>query len=451
MVVKTYDEYQKTELPWLKKVPSHWTWLRNKNIYAEKKEIVGDRKIEFKLLSLTKKGIIIRDVSSGKGKFPKDFDTYKVVNPGDMVFCLFDVDETPRTVGLSNYRGMITGAYDVFGIHGINSKYAYYYYLAFDNLKAYKPLYSGLRKTIPLPSFMATKIPVPPKEEQDQIVRYLDWKTSEIDRFVHQKKKQIKRLKDLRIQTINNAVTRGINNNVDCKDTGIDWLPSMPSHWQLKKLRNFLMEVSDKNHPECQLLSVTRELGVIVRDVEDYESNHNYIPDDLSNYKRVKNGQFVINKMKAWQGSYGLSVYDGIVSPAYYVFDLKFKNKEFFHWAIRSKIYVNFFAQYSDGIRVGQWDLSKEKLKTIPFLVPPENEQAEIVEFLKDQSERIEEQIKSIETEIELLQELRTKIIADVVTGQIDVRDVVVPEYSRDEDTDSDDIEDDEEIEESED
>lgn len=452
MVVKTYDEYQKTELPWLTKVPSHWTWLRNKNIYAEKKEIVGDRKTEFKLLSLTKKGIIIRDVSSGKGKFPKDFDTYKVVNPGDMVFCLFDVDETPRTVGLSNYRGMITGAYDVFGIHGINSKYAYYYYLAFDNLKAYKPLYSGLRKTIPLPSFMATKIPVPPKEEQEQIACYLDWKTSEIDRFVHQKKKQIKRLKDLRIQTINNAITRGINNNVECKDTGIDWLPSMPSHWELKKLRNFLTEVSDKNHPECQLLSVTRELGVIVRDVEDYESNHNYIPDDLSNYKRVKNGQFVINKMKAWQGSYGLSVYDGIVSPAYYVFDLKFKNKEFFHWAIRSKIYVNFFAQYSDGIRVGQWDLSKEKLKTIPFLVPPENEQAEIVEFLKEQSERIEEQIKSIETEIELLQELRTKIIADVVTGQIDVRDVVIPEYSCDEDTDSDDVEDDEEeIEESED
>lgn len=256
----------------------------------------------------------------------------------------------------------------------------------------------------------------------------------------------------MRIQTINNAITRGINNNVECKDTGIDWLPSMPSHWELKKLRNFLTEVSDKNHPECQLLSVTRELGVIVRDVEDYESNHNYIPDDLSNYKRVKNGQFVINKMKAWQGSYGLSVYDGIVSPAYYVFDLKFKNKEFFHWAIRSKIYVNFFAQYSDGIRVGQWDLSKEKLKTIPFLVPPENEQAEIVEFLKEQSERIEEQIKSIETEIELLQELRTKIIADVVTGQIDVRDVVIPEYSCDEDTDSDDVEDDEEeIEESED
>ena len=101
---------------------------------------------------------------------------------------------------------------------------------------------------------------------------------------------------------------------------------------------------------------------------------------------------------------------------------------------------------------MGQWDLSKEKLKTIPFLVPPENEQAEIVEFLKEQSERIEEQIKSIETEIELLQELRTKIIADVVTGQIDVRDVVIPEYSCDEDTDSDDVEDDEEeIEESED
>ena len=111
-----------------------------------------------------------------------------------------------------------------------------------------------------------------------------------------------------------------------------------------------------------------REKGVIIRDIESKEENHNYIPDDLSGYKYVSVGQFVINKMKAWQGSYAVSKYNGIVSPAYYVCELNFPHKEFFNIAIRSKFYVPFFIQYSKGIRVGQWDLSPIGLKSILFL-----------------------------------------------------------------------------------
>ena len=114
------------------------------------------------------------------------------------------------------------------------------------------------------------------------------------------------------------------------KDTGIDWLPKLPSHWKLEQLRKYISLVSIKGHPEKQLLSVTREQGVIVRDTESKEENHNFIPEDLSGYKYVQKGQFVINKMKSWQGSYGVSEYEGIVSPAYFVCDLCFPNKKFF-------------------------------------------------------------------------------------------------------------------------
>ena len=129
---------------------------------------------------------------------------------------------------------------------------------------------------------------------------------------------------------------------------------SLPNGWEVRPLRAFLRSVSVRNRPDEQLLSVTREEGVIVRDVSSKEENHNYIPEDLSNYKFVEEGQFVINKMKSWQGSYGVSAYDGLVSPAYFVYDLDFPCKEFFNLAIRSKTYVQYFQRFSKGIRVDQ-------------------------------------------------------------------------------------------------
>lgn len=170
------------------------------------------------------------------------------------------------------------------------------------------------------------------------------------------------------------------------KNTGIGWLPELPSNWELGQLRKYIRLVSKKGFPEKQLLSVTREQGVIVRNVESAEENHNYIPDDLSNYKLVEKGQFVINKMKSWQGSYGVSEYEGIVSPAYFVCDLNFDNKKFFSLALRSSNYISFFAQYSKGIRVGQWDLSPIALKSTPFFEPPAIEQERIVQFIESKT-----------------------------------------------------------------
>ena len=146
-----------------------------------------------------------------------------------------------------------------------------------------------------------------------------------------------------------------------------------------------------------------------------------------------------MNKMKAWQGSYGVSDYTGIVSPAYFIFDVDFENLEYFHYAIRSKVYVNFFAQASDGIRVGQWDLSMNKMKEIPFIVPPEEEQKEIVNYIPKALERYTNAINTLESQIEALHELKNKLISDAVTGKIDVRNAEIPEYEfTDESADSD-------------
>lgn len=198
--------------------------------------------------------------------------------------------------------------------------------------------------------------------------------------------------------------------------TDIEWLPQIPKHWNLETLRKFLMMVSVKNHPEKPLLSVTRESGVIVRDVESKEENHNFIPEDLSGYKYVEVGDFCINKMKSWQGSYGVSEYEGIVSPAYYICKLNGVERRFFSVAIRSINYVFFFSQYSKGIRVDQWDLSPIGLKTIPFFLPPLNEQHSIVSYLDKKCSLLDTLLSNKEKQISLLQEMKQRVIADAVT-----------------------------------
>lgn len=203
------------------------------------------------------------------------------------------------------------------------------------------------------------------------------------------------------------------------KSTGIPWIPEVPEHWKMRKLRHFIEMISEKNHTQEPLLSVVRDQGVILRDVTSKEENHNAIPDDLSGYKLIEKGHFAINKMKAWQGSYGVSSYRGIVSPAYYTCRLNFEHKAFFNLAIRSDAYVPFFTQYSKGIRVGQWDLSPIGLKEIPFFLPPLSEQRAIVAYVERKGRQIDAYIARQAEQIECLKELRKTIISHAVTRGI--------------------------------
>ena len=269
--------------------------------------------------------------------------------------------------------------------------------------------------------FKELLLPVPSRAEQDAIVRYLDAATSKIDKAIVMQQKMIDLLNERKQIIIQNAVTKGLDENVEMKDSGVEWIGMIPKHWGLYPLRKYLNVNSKRNMPNAQLLSVTREEGVIVRNTESKEENHNFIPDDLSNYKYVRKGQFVINKMKSWQGSYGVSNFNGIVSPAYFVYDLNYPNTTYFSMAIRSKMFSPFFSKYSKGIRIDQWDLVPEALKVIPFLEPPVEEQIEIVEYLGNLIPKIESKISNYQRQIALLQERKQIIINEVVTGKVKV------------------------------
>jgi type I restriction enzyme S subunit len=196
---------------WIGEIPEHWSFVRNKNIFTGHYEEVGKR-TDIPLLSLTTEGVILRDVSTGKGKFPKDFEKYNVVYPDCIIFCLFDIDETPRTVGLNHNYGMITNAYDAFTINqNVIPRYITYYYLAVDNVKGLRPYYSGLRKVIQYNRFLQLKVPMPPMDEQQEIVNYIDHKTTQIDKMIVELTYKVEYLKQYKQRLIADVVTGKIN------------------------------------------------------------------------------------------------------------------------------------------------------------------------------------------------------------------------------------------------
>jgi type I restriction enzyme S subunit len=204
------------------------------------------------------------------------------------------------------------------------------------------------------------------------------------------------------------------------KESGSKWLSAVPVTWEVRNLRTLISKRAERDRTDLPLLSVAREKGVFVRSLTDADENHNVIPDDLSNYKVARAGNLVINKMKAWQGSMGIAPCDGIVSPAYFVFDFRIANHAFGQRLLRSKPYVAHFGQASDGVRVGQWDLSIPGMRQIPVLVPPPDEQAAIVRFLDWANGRLERAIRAKRKVIALLNEQKQAIIHRAVTRGID-------------------------------
>ena len=427
--MKRYKEYQTISLPWLNNIPANWTMHRNKVFLHESKDVVGNKSKDYTLLSLTLNGIIPRDVSSGKGKFPSDFGTYKIIRPNDIVFCLFDIDETPRTVGLSNLNGMLTGAYDVFHISGINSRYLLYYYLCLDNVKALRPLYKGLRKTINIDTFLGTRMPVPPSAEQDQIVRYLDWQVSKINRLIAAKRKEIALLKEHRAAKINQAVTTGIHSDTQLAYTGYNWLPYAPANWKPVPAKALFRNVTELRRQDDSMLAVTQKYGLIEQtEYMRLEGRRIVLANDnLDKWLHTEPNDFIIS-LRSFQGGLEMCSKPGCVTWHYVVLRAQRDvYPDFYKWFFKSAAYVGALQKTSDFIRDGQ-DLRFSNFVKVGLFIIPMDEQREIAEYLNREISKYDVAISNLEKQIDQITELRTRLISDVVTGQIDVRGIKVPD-----------------------
>jgi len=424
--MERYSDYKDSGIPWIVEVPKHWEEKRAKYLFNKENRIPEETD---EVITCFRDGTVTLRKNRRITGFTESFKEigYQGIKKGDLV--IHQMDAFAGSTGVSDCNGKATPVYSVCTPKD-NTLLTQYYakVIRLMGLNGFiQSLYRGIRERssdFRFETFARQLLPVPPLQEQEKIVSYLDGKTSKIDAYVADKEREIELLQELKQTAIADAVTKGLNPNGKMKDSGISWIGMIPEHYEIKQLRSFLSLFSEKGHGDAQLLSVTREQGVILRDKDNKEENHNFVPEDLSGYKYIEKGDFVINKMKAWQGSYAVSNYNGIVSPAYYTCKLKGVNNDFFSMAIRSKAYVGFFTSYSKGIRVGQWDLDPNALKSIPFFLPPIEEQLSIVSHIERKCAKISSLITELESEINYLKEYKQRLIADCVTGQVNVQNV---------------------------
>ena len=205
----------------------------------------------------------------------------------------------------------------------------------------------------------------------------------------------------------------------EMKDSGIAWIGAIPNHWKVSKIKQIVCWKSVKGQPDLPVLSLYRDYGVVPKDSRD--DNHNVTSLDTSGYKVVERGDLVINKMKAWQGSLAVSEYNGIVSPAYHICKITSEKicKKYLHYLLRDASYLPEYMRLSTGLRVGQWDLSFDDFKNIPFLVPPLAEQDRIAAFLDAECAEIDAVLEKTRASIEEYKKLKQAVITQAVTKGI--------------------------------
>lgn len=432
--IPTYESYRDSGNKWLGDIPEPWSLLANKFIFSLKKNQVGKRSSEYDLLSLTLKGVIKRDMENPEGKFPAEFDTYQEVKCNDFVFCLFDVEETPRTVGLSPFDGMITGAYTVFETNqNYDDRFLYYFYLNLDVKKRLKPLYRGLRNTIPKESFMSFKTFVPPKEQQSLIANFLDQKITQLDDAIAIKERQIALLKERKQIIIQKAVTQGLDPDVPMKDSGVDWIGQIPAHWEVTRLK-FYSKIQS---------------GITL--------GKNYLSENLVQvpYLRVANVQFgyfkldnvaMINIPKVEIGRYLLenkdilvteggdidklgrgTIWNSEISPCLHqnhVFAIRIDVGKFRHEFVSNYLGCNSSRKHFIATATKTTNLASTNRTHLGNLYLPVLsllEQDEINTFIERQCGLIDSAIDIQQSQIEKLKEYKTTLINSAVTGKIKI------------------------------
>lgn len=418
-----HESYKDSGVDWIGQIPQKWDQVANKHLFRLRKSQVGKRSDQYDLLSLTLRGIIKRDMENPEGKFPAEFDTYQEVRPGDFVFCHFDVEETPRTVGLSRFYGMITGAYTVYElVADADPDFLYYFYLNADTDKKLRGLYKGLRNTIPKDSFAAFKTPLPPLPEQRAISAFLDAKCTKLDEAVRIKEEQIALLRERRQILIQQAVTRGLNPAAPMKDSGIAWIGQIPAHWVVRRGKHLFREVNERSEEGTEeLLSVSHMTGVTSRSEKNI---YMFMSEDYTGSKICRPGDVVINTMWAWMGALGVSDLTGIVSPSYGVYrplrENSF-NRRFLEWLLRTTHFVEQYNRISTGLHSSRLRLYPHMFLGLPMAIPSREEQDAIVSHIEHEAGKIDNAISVKEHQIAALKEYKTSLINAAVTGKIKV------------------------------
>ena len=273
----------------------------------------------------------------------------------------------------------------------------------------------------------AFRVPSPPRSEQTAIVRFLDAVDRRIRRYIRAKERLIELLEERKRALIHEAVTGRIDVRTGqpypaYKDSGVEWLGKVPEHWSVRRNRWLFRERSETGFGSLPILGVSIHEGVRIRDMDDGQRKQQIV--DRSQYKRARNGDIAYNTMRMWQGAVGVVPVDGLVSPAYVVAcPVKGVDSRYYGYLLRTQACKQAVKLYSRGIVSDRDRLYWDEFKRIASPLPPQQEQTLVVEFLDRSDRRLQDHISATRRQIALLREYRTRLIADVVTGKLDVRE----------------------------
>lgn len=427
--MKRYDSYKPTGLNWFFEIPIGWEWRFLSQVAHEQniKKPVGEM---YPVMTLSY-GEIKRKANIDAGLVPSNYDNYQMLYRGNIVLRLIDLqnDHTSLRTGLVKETGIITSAYTCIAPTE-NAAYVRYLLHSYDTRKVFYGYGGGVRQSIGYKDIRHLQVPVPPREEQDQIVRYLDWQVSRINRLIAAKRKQIAVLQEHRTAKINNAVTRGLNRDVSFVKSGYNWLPDIPSNWKPVPAKALFRSVSEFRRDDDPMLAATQKYGLIEQaEYMRLEGRRIVLANDnLDKWLHTEPNDFIIS-LRSFQGGLEMCNKPGCVTWHYVVLrPQRDVYPGFYKWFFKSAAYIGALQKTSDFIRDGQ-DLRFSNFIKVGLFFIPMDEQKEIAAYLDREIPKYDALIEMLEKQIVQITEYRTRLISDVVTGQVDVRGIEVPEF----------------------
>lgn len=419
-------EIRDSGIEWLEEIPSHWEVMPNKRIMKKKKEICSQYQGE-DILSLTMNGVIIRDLNAG-GKMPATFDGYQRLTPGNLLMCLFDIDVTPRCIGLIKNEGLSSPAYSQFVVNEKGyAPYYYYYYLNLDHTKELLHMAKNLRHSLTEDQLGEIGVAVPPYAEQIRIVEALEERLPKVDTLIANVQAQIEKLNIYRQTVITETVTKGLDPTAQMKSSGVQWIGDIPAHWGTPKI-SMLAAVSsgatpDRTYPEYWNGSISWLKTGELQNNEIYESEEYITEAGLKNssvqlyepntilvamYGQGKTrGMTALLRIKSTtnQACAGIVVTSNLISYEYL-------------W----KTLMGAYNGLRDlAVGSGQPNLNQALIKDFRIPLPPVQEQNEICKFLARRIPQIDRLIAIKQAKIEKLEQYKRSLIYEYVTGKREV------------------------------
>jgi type I restriction enzyme S subunit len=432
MAINNYKYKKPKKIDWLNAIPTHWEEVRLGSLFNQRKEKVSD--IDYPALSVTKKGVVPQLDNAAKSN---DGDNRKLVLKGD--FAINSRSDRKGSSGVSIYDGSVSLIYIVLKPIKIEPRYSEYLLKSYYFKEEYYRYGRGIVEDLWTTRYSEMKnmiIPSAPIEEQTAIANFLDYKLEKIARFITKKKQLIELLTEQKAAIISKAVTKGINTNAKLKPSGIVWLGNIPAYWEVTKLTGVSSFVrGNSSFKKDELLSngeyVALQYGKTYKVDEVNEEFEFYVNDEFYKVSQVVNsGNVIIVSTSETIEDLGHSVFYNrsdlgllggeqmLLKPNNDIVDEKYLYYS-------SKVFTKELRKYATGVKVYRFNITD--LKTIYTSVPPIQEQQKIVKYIEIEIQRIDKTISTIEKEIYLVEEYKTALISEAVTGQIDVRGFKVP------------------------